>query len=109
MSITCSFTDVKVRKISEIRKQNKHVFTWWSMFFLLCAISQISPHQSDSDRMEIRKIILLNSYANDGDDDVCGCEVAEGKAGNKAVAKKESWKNMAKCCLCWKILLTFAS
>ena len=29
---------------------------------MLCAISQISPHQSDSDRMEIRKIILLNSY-----------------------------------------------
>ncbi|WP_288591433.1 hypothetical protein, partial [uncultured Prevotella sp.] len=24
--------------------------------------SQITPHQSDSDRMEIRKIILLNSY-----------------------------------------------
>lgn len=31
------------------------------------------------------------------------------RRANKAVAKKESWKNMAKCCLCWKILLTFAS
>ena len=30
------------------------------------------------------------------------------RRANKAVAKKESWKNMAKCCLCWKILLTFA-